>query len=409
MITRIAWRNLWRNRRRTQLTMGAMIFACAMLVFSLGYYDGMLWNLINNATAKESGHICIAKDGYLAAPAIDDNIDETFKKTILEQHIPEITGVCQRLNVFALLSCGKDNKSRTQPAQIMGVDFKAELGASHLAEEITTGNFLSGEPGEILLGRGLARRINANIGSEVVFFSNAADGSIAAEILFVKGIFNSGDNLKDSSLAIANIGQMQSLMALDGKIHSLRIFLNNPMIAQQFTQKLADPAKKISATPWHDMFPQIADLLRVWKGMQLFTTAVYYAALALITLNTVSMAFFERRHEFAVMQAIGLTRIKLATMILAESLFMATISGIIGTTIGSTLNLILYYHPLDLSRWIENISWGGTTLQASMFCVPSASSMLLPLITMILLGFLVAAIPTFRLYRLKPVEALREA
>ena len=177
MITRIAWRNLWRNRRRTQLTMGAMIFACAMLVFSLGYYDGMLWNLINNATAKESGHICIAKDGYLAAPAIDDNIDETFKKTILEQHIPEITGVCQRLNVFALLSCGKDNKSRTQPAQIMGVDFKAELGASHLAEEITTGNFLSGEPGEILLGRGLARRINANIGSEVVFFSNAADGS----------------------------------------------------------------------------------------------------------------------------------------------------------------------------------------------------------------------------------------
>ena len=408
MILRIGWRNLWRNRRRTQLTMGPMIFACAMLVFSLGYYDGFLWSLINNATEKENGHIFIALPGYYANPTLEDACPEAISSQILPDVKAEIKGVCPRLQAYALLSCGTDEENRTQPAQIIAVDYQAELANSKLAGDIVTGGFLTGDEREILLGQGLARRIRADIGSEIIFFSNAADGSIASEILLVKGIFSSGENIRDSSLAIMNLKAAQQLLALDGRVHSHRLFLRDPMQAEEIAARLNASLKTLEATPWQSIFPQIADILKVWLGVQLFTVAIYYAAMALITFNTMYMAFLERMHEFAVMQAIGLTRRLLAVLILSESIIMATASGLIGTAIGACANFILFYHPIDLSRWMESITWGGSSIQPILFCVPSLLSNLLPLLAMILLGFAVAVLPTWRLYRLRPVEALRE-
>jgi len=140
----------------------------------------------------------------------------------------------------------------------------------------------------------------------------------------------------------------------------------------------------------------------------LFTVAIYYAAMALITFNTMYMAFLERMPEFAVMQAIGLTRIRLAMLILLESLIMATLSGLVGLILGASANMVLFYYPIDLSCWLESVSWGGSSIQPILFCVPSLLSNLLPFLSMVLLGFAVAALPTWRLYHLKPVEALRE-
>jgi ABC-type antimicrobial peptide transport system permease subunit len=180
------------------------------------------------------------------------------------------------------------------------------------------------------------------------------------------------------------------------------------MQAEEIASQINSGQKGLEATPWQSIFPQIADILKIWLGVQLFTVAIYYAAMALITFNTMYMAFLERMHEFAVMQAIGLTRGLLAMLILCESIVMATASGLIGTAIGACVNLVLFYYPIDLSRWMESITWGGSSIQPILFCVPSLLSNLLPLLAMILLGFAVAALPTWRLYRLKPVEALRE-
>jgi ABC-type lipoprotein release transport system permease subunit len=409
MLAKIAWRNLWRNRRRTQLTMGAMLFACAMLVFSLGYYDGMLWNMINSATNRENGHICLARKGYLDVPGISETLTEKEAFAAVANSEISYQGLCPRLNTFALISCGTASENRTQPAQIMGVDFAAELNSSQLAADMFAGKFLQGNQGEILLGQALAQKIKASVGAEIVFFSNATDGSLASALFKVKGIFSSGDAIRDSSLAIVNIKELQSLMALEEQIHSLRIFLPNPMQAEETAARLDGRYDHIEARAWKTMFPQLADLLNMWLTVQIFTSAIYYAALALITFNTMYMAFLERKHEFAVMQAIGLTRKRLATLILLESLMLSLLSGVLGAITGTAINVALYYYPIDLTRWIDDIAWGGTQLKAEIFCVPSPLSTGLPLVAMILLGILVALLPTIRLFRLKPVEALREA
>lgn len=204
----------------------------------------------------------------------------------------------------------------------------------------------------------LARRLKADVGSEIVLFSHAADGSIASELLEVKGIFDSGDNLRDSALGFINIDQAQEIFVLEDRIHSFRLFLKDPMAAREIAGRI-NAMKIHEATPWHVMFPQVAELLNIWVNVQIFTTIIFYAALALITFNTMYMAFLERMREFAVMKAIGLDRLRLSIIIFFESLMIAGLLGAIGVALGSTCNIVLFYYPIDLSGFMQHIAWGG--------------------------------------------------
>jgi ABC-type lipoprotein release transport system permease subunit len=405
---KLAYRNLWRNKRRTQLTMGAMIFACALLVFTLGYYDGMFWTIINNATEKESGHICLSAKGYLDNPSLNKTINNDQIASLPANILKEIKGVTPRIDAFALLSSGKDENSRTQPAQIMGIDPEAETKFSRMSQMLIKGNFLEKNINGILLGKGLAQKLRVKTGEEIVLMSNGADGSLVSDIFNVEGIFDSGDSMRDSNLALFNIKKLQELFVLENQVHSFRFFIKDPLKAKELAKVLAQQKPRLESLPWHEIFPQIAMIIDMWVGMQIFTMVIYYSALVLITFNTMYMAFLERRREFAVIGAIGMTKLKLSWLILTESLVISTISGLVGAIVGTAGNFLLFYFPIDLSIWMEAVSWGGSTITPKFFCVPSALNCLLPLISMILLGFVVAAFPAWKIYRLKPVESLRE-
>lgn len=135
---------------------------------------------------------------------------------------------------------------------------------------------------------------------------------------------------------------------------------------------------------------------------------VYYGALALITFNTMYMAFLERTREFAVLEAVGMTRLRLAFLIIYESSFLSTISGFIGFVAGTSLSFILNKYPISLAFWINSISWGGSSIAPQIYCVPSLTTSLMPFISLLILGFIVAIFPIIKLYTLRPIEALRE-
>jgi ABC-type lipoprotein release transport system permease subunit len=308
---------------------------------------------------------------------------------------------------YALLSCGPEGKSKTYPAELIGVDYKAEIKNSRLADLIVQGSFLTGKEHEVILGSGLALRLNARPGDELVLVGNAIDGSLTSELLNVSGIVSTGDQFRDSGLAIMNIDLVQELFLLKKNIHSLRLFLKDPLRTKEVIEslRLADGFEAIS---WQQSFPQIASLLDLWFGIQIFTMVIYYAALGLITFNTMYMAFIERKFEFAVMRAIGLSKLRLTGLILAESIMIAILSGVIGSLIGTASNFLFFYYPIDFSGFMENIAWGGSIMQIQIYCVPGLVSSLFPFLAMILLGIFVVIFPVCKLYKLHPVEALRD-
>lgn len=407
-LARMAWRNLWRNRRRTLLTMLAMVTATSLLIFVLTINDGLLWDLVNNATEIMQGHITVAAPGFIDNPSVETTLPEGLPG--LERS--GIKGMCGRVTCFALLSCGRDDRSQTQPAEILGIDPAEERRYSRLEAGLASGSsFASTMSHDIVLGKGLARRLEASLGAEVIFMGQSVDGGIAADIFRVAGIIGTNDTARDAGLALVGRSTLQSLLGIEGRVHRFLLFLDSPLEAETAARDLAARHAGLGAVfhPWQEQLPQIAQLFSIWGAMQVITTIIFYFAVVLIAMSTMQMAFRERMREFAILGAIGLTKVRLATLLLLEGFWLGGLSALLGGLGGLVLTFMFHWHPLDLSMFLTEISYAGASLQPRIFCVASAGSVLLPVVAMILLGLVVSLPPVWTLYRQRPMEALREA
>ncbi|MBF0500525.1 MAG: ABC transporter permease [Candidatus Riflebacteria bacterium] len=402
---RMAWRNLWRSRRRTQLTMLAMVVATSLLIFVLTMNEGLLWDLVSNATEVIHGHLTIAAPGYIDNPAIEATLPETLPD--LDGSL--IRGSCSRVLCFALLSCGPAQCSQTHPAEILGVDPIEERRVSRLANSISTGTFLaSTTTSDIILGKGLAQRLEAVPGSEIVFMSQSVDGGMAADLFRVSGIIETGDTARDAGLALVGRVTLQKLLGLEGRVHKHLLFLDSPLMAKEVAQQLAVRYSGMSFHPWQEQLPQIAQIFKIWGGVQVFMTAIFYFAVVLIALSTMFMAYRERMREFAILGAIGLTKRRLAALIITEGVWLGALSAVLGGIGGLGLSFYFHANPVSLKMFLSDISYAGASIQPRIYCVSTTGSVLMPVLAMLLLGPIVSIFPAWKLYRQRPVEALRE-
>lgn len=409
MLLRLAWRNLWRNRRRTQLTMGGMVLATSLLIFTLAMYDGMLWDMIENVTEVMTGHVVIAQRGWLERPDLHLTIDAAGEQRL--GGLPGIRGICGRLTAFALLSCGPELNARTHPGQMVGIDPAVEIRVSRLARCVTQGRFLKAADGmDVVLGADLARRLEAVPGSELIVVGQAADGSMVTEVMRIVGIVDTGDQMRDGTLVLVGLETMRRIFCLEGRLHSLHVFLDDPLAARAAAAGLsaAGMGKDLEASPWQKLQPQLSQVFSIWLGMQIFTMGFYYFAIVLITFSTMYMSFLERFREFGMLRAIGLKPWRLALLILLEGGLMSALAGILGMGLGLLLGWWISVAPIDLGWFAPPVSWGGTTFVPRVRGVLSVVNVLMPGAVMMLLGAAVACFPAWRLLFLRPVEALRE-
>ncbi len=411
MLIRLAWRNLWRNRRRTQLTMGGMMLATSLLIFTLAMYDGMLWDMIENVTEVMTGHVVVARDGWLERPGLHLAIDAAEQTAERLAGRAGIHGVCGRVSAFALLSCGPERNARTHPGQLIGIDPAAEAKVSRLARCVTQGRFLEAADGmDVVLGTDLARRLEAVPGAELIVIGQAADGSMVTEMMRIVGVVDTGDQMRDGALVLVGLGTMRRIFCLEGRLHSLHVFLDDPLSAREAAAGLsvAGIGTALVAFPWQELQPQLAQVFSIWLGMQVFTMGFYYFGIVLITFSTMYMSFLERFREFGMLRAIGLKPWRLASLILLEGGLMSAVAGVLGMGLGLLLGWWISVAPVDLSWFASPLSWGGTTFVPRIRGVLSVVNVLMPGGVMILLGGAVACFPAWRLLFLRPAEALRE-
>jgi ABC-type lipoprotein release transport system permease subunit len=410
LLIRLAWRNLWRNKRRTRLTLSAMVMACALLLFSLAIYEGMFFDMIANATEMQQGHVVLANPEWHHDPLIEHTVAGGALDRLQRSRLPGVRGVCGRVACFALLSCGEGRESRTHPAELLGIDPVAEQGVARLGRSIIAGRYLTASAtDELVLGEGLAKRLEATVGDEVVLMGQGADGSMVSGLFTLVGVLRTGDSMRDTGLAVAGVGTMQDLFVLNGRLHSISLFLDDPNQAATIASAAGALDPHLAAMTWQRLFPQLWETLHIWWAIQIIMMVIYYFAVFLITFNTMTMAFFERMREFAVLTALGMRRLGLAGLILLEGLLLGILAGTLGTVLGAGAAHWLFLHPFDLSPWMGDLSWGGTSLQPRLIGVLTTTNVGMPLVSMIGLGVVVAALPVFRLWSMRPIDALRES
>lgn len=399
MILRLAHRNLWRNSRRTLLTLSAMGTATGLLIFSLSYLNGLLTDMIESATALGDGHAKITAPGYLASHRLARTLPETP---------PALTGArgwAGRVRGFALLSAGRGADARTQPAEILGIDPVEESRVTRLHERVIEGAYLpQTDSRDLVLGSGLARRLRARPGDEIVVMAQAADGGTAADLWRVVGVVDTGDSARDSALVLVGRRALQETLALNGRVHEWAVRLDRPRDAPRWVAAQKTDAQR-DITPWTVLLPQLADVLRFSAAARILYAVIFYFAVVLVAANTLTTAVFERTHEFGVLGALGLGPGRRLALVVTEGALLGLWGAAWGGLLGGAAGWYFDAHPWPLN--FARFSWAGASLEPRIRTVLAAGDFVWAVALMAVLGAGIAALPGWRVARLRPVDALR--
>ena len=343
---KIAWRNLWRNKRRTMITVSSVLFAIllALLMRSMqnGTYDLMERDAIRNST----GFIQIHANGYWDDKTIDNTFENTpalFEKISTTQNI---SMVIPRLESFALASSGNITKG----VAIIGTDPKIENEITKLKSRVVEGNyFLNKTDQGVLLGEDLAKYLELKIGDTAVLLSQGYHGITAAGAYPVRGILHFPAPEMNKQMIYMTLGTAQYFFAADNRLTSYSMMLDKPdKLNRSFHKIQSELDEKYEVMTWKDMMVELRQQIESDNISGMFMLAILYVVVAFGIFGTILMMTLERKKEFAVMIAVGMQRYKLSLIVFIETLYMGFLGVIFGALTSTPIIYYLYKNPIPL-------------------------------------------------------------
>jgi ABC-type lipoprotein release transport system permease subunit len=404
---RLAWRNLWRHSRRTWLTATAMVFSNVLLVFMISLQVGSYEMMINNTLQAFSGHLQVQAAGYNDNPKMRSSVPDVESLTGQVRAALPDASVAARAAGFALAS----SEERSFGIQVMGVQPAYEPLVSTIPGLVSEGRYLDDpDAAEIVIGSVMARNLKVSVGDEITLLGSGRDGSFAAGVVTVAGIFESGITDMDRSFAHLPFAYFQETFYMDGHGHGIVVSLaglDRVDAARATLVSLVADRPGLVVLDWDALNPGLRQAIQADMSSAWMMYGVLIVLVAFSVLNTQLMSVMERTHEFGVISALGVRPRKLASLVMLETALM----GLLGLLLGAFLGwlLTLYFHA-------NGFSYPGMEEAAARFNLPDRmypaitplSLMLGP--TVVFLFCLLAAVyPAMRLFRLHPVEAMRAA
>lgn len=406
IVTKLAWRNVWRNKRRTILTLLTIVIGCAMIIFMNALAKGGHDQMIEDAVGLNTGHIQIHERGFWENQTIDYALKASPEMLRAITADKRIAGYSIRVITGGLLSY----RENTAGAVIQGIDPELEMAVSHLHTKILPGGrFLnSGDRTEIVMGEILAKNIGASIGSSIAMISQGFDGSIAAERLTVVGLFRTGNPEYDRILLVMPLTQARETFSMANYVHTITIRLVDSQYMDEVRNALSSivPPDRVEVMGWDDLMPELVQFIVMDDVGAYIFDFILFMVVAFGILNTIQMSVFERTREFGVMLSIGTRPGQVVNMVLMESVFISLLGIALGVALGYAVSYYFKINPLDYSSYAQEIAvWGVNTA-----VFPADTTILNIAVTSVLtfvLSFLFSIFPARRASRLKPVEAIR--
>ena len=404
---RMAWRNLWRHSRRTWLTATAMIFSNVLLVFMISLQFGSYDMMIDNTLQSFSGHFQVQKSGYNESPKLRLSIDAVEALAAdLRRALPG-TRVAARAAGFALAS----SDERSFGIQVIGVEPAFEPRVSTIPGLVNRGSWFSDPTAaEIVIGSVMARNLKVDVGEELTLLGSGRDGSLAAGILTVTGIFESGSQDMDRSFAEVPLGYFQDMFSMGNAGNSIAVAVDSLDLVDPeslVARQVVNGRKDLRVLDWTELHPGLKQAIQADMSSAWFMYGVLIILVAFSVLNTQLMSVLERTREFGMITALGVKPRQLASLVMIETTLMALIGLSIGVFLGW---LVAYYFNT------VGFSYPGMQEVAAKFNLPgkmypslTVFSMMLGPAVVFLFCLLASIYPAMRLYRLRPVEAMRAA
>jgi len=404
LLAALAWRNLWRQPRRTLLSLASIALAAALLVFMLSFQLGVYDQMKENVLKLFDGYAQFQAPGYADDPDLRKTILDPRRLALEAKGIPGIEAAAPRVNAFAILANGE----KSFGAAVVGVDPTAEPSVSSLGAAIVSGRYLlASDTSTIVLGDALARNLGVSLGGKVTLLGSTMDGSVAADVLEVVGIYHSGIPEMDRSLSEIPLARAQATFGLPNRANTLAISGRALAEVNEALPRLASLGhrQRLALQDWGALEPALRDSIR----LKYITTALIYGTLVVVVtfiiLNTLLMSVLERTHEFGILLAIGMRPSAIGSMVWLELLSLALLGALIGIAIGGAIALWFAVHGIAISGLGATLRQYG--LPTRLFPTISALSVLLGP-TVITLAICVGGIvPYLHVRRLTAASAMR--
>jgi ABC-type lipoprotein release transport system permease subunit len=402
VLIKIAFRNIFRHKKRSALTGLMMAGGCFLFAVFIGMVDGTYGNLIDMFTRDHTGHIQIHKKGYLDKPSIYKTLNGPDPIGAKIDSVAHIQSWAPRVYTPALAFAGK----KTTGVQLTGIDPPKEERTTRIRHKVDRGRFISATPlNEVVIGDGLARVLKVDLGGEIAFIAQGADGSIANGLFTVVGITGKSEGAIGSSTCYTHINSLQKFLSLGGRVHEIAVVLMDESktirVTDLIREALDDPLLEVD--PWQVVESQFyramqADIKGNWYSIMVFTIII-----AVGVLNTILMILLERTREFGVLKALGTRPFQIFLLIVLETACLAVLSIIIGTAAGIFANWMLSVYGITYSTPIE---YGGVVFDRLTAKITSRS-LVLPALIIFSTAILVSILPAIRAARIIPVKAMR--
>jgi len=379
-----------------------MAFACSIMIIYSGLMEGMVIGSERQAVIINHGDIQIHAKNYRDDPDIYKTIKDS--NSLLEQIHSKGFYATPRYYAFGLVASDESSSG----IRLSGIDLNYEKQVTEIHKHIISGTWLDeNAPYGVVIGKKLARLLSVNIGSELVYIGQSADGYMANEIFKVRGILKSVSASIDSSSVFISNQNLIDLLALSKDAHEIAIMrADRNTDLQLATQQIADLTPENETLNWRQLLPVIARFLDTADIQTMIMLIFTYIAVATVVLNAMLMSVFERIHEFGIMKAIGVSPWQAVKLIYVETLIQTTIACVLGLIFGLWISMYFQSHGLDMSAISGDISFAGIALDPIWYAHISPKILINPVIFLFLIAVFAVIYPAIKIARIKAVDAI---
>ena len=400
----LAWRNIWRNPRRTGVILLAVIIGVwSMLVLS-SLMRGIMEGMIDDGIATLTGDIQIHHPDYPADPsAINSIADPKRIFAVLEDVLPPGSLVTSRVRINAVANTAR----HTYGVTLVGIDPELEKKMSFLGSSLDAQHFLS-EPGGngLLIGQALADQFQTTEGRKIIIMAQDIHGRIASRAFRIRDIFNAGMESSEKQFVFVRKETAQDMLKMGSSVSEFSILLPRHDLAQNVAEHISSllSGSSVNVRTWQQALPLLNVYLDLYDGFVLIWFLVVFAAMGFGIVNTTLMAVFERMREFGLLKALGMPPLQIVRTILTESFFLLLCGLAAGNTLGLLTCFLLNHTGIDLS----SLAQGAEFANISRIIYPAvwAKDLVTANAVVLILGLTVSLYPAIKAARFQPVKAM---
>lgn len=401
---RLAWRNIWRHRRRTVIIVLAMGLSLGMMMFYDGLMDGFNDAIAGNAVRVLGGNVQVHAEGYRekvdSNPLLPLANDAGVVKAALSH--PDVVAAARRIQTGGLVS----NREGAFPMTIIGVDPEAEAPVSLIAEHITDGRYL--EPTDedsILIGKGLADALAIKVGDRVTMVGSDINKQNRQRTMTVIGIYDIGIPSMEKGASYISLTEAQNLFNLRGQSTEVQITLKRVGLESGVVAALALALPGYDVESWEKNYPELSNAVgRKSIVMDIFSVVIVMIA-GIGILNLLLMAIYERTREIGLLGAMGLKPRQIATTFILEGALIGVVGVIAGIGIGLLTNLSLMQVGMDYSQF-AGVTDYMALISGKVYPTLGVSKLWGRALTILIIAALAALVPAMIASRREPSEAL---